>query len=458
MSRYDCDLFVIGAGSGGVSASRRAAAFGARAVVCEEYRVGGTCVIRGCVPKKLFTYAAHFSEDFEDAVGFGWERARPNFDWPTLIANKDAEIDRLNGIYIRMLAAAGVDLVEDRGVLVDPHTVEIGGRTVTAETILIATGARPVRPDVPGIEHAVTSNEAFHLNEFPHRAVVVGGGYIAAEFAGIFNGLGSRVTQLYRGGQILRGFDDDVRATLAREISRKGVDLRVESQVARIDAAGRRLEVTLKGGDVIAADLVMYATGREPNTSGLGLAAAGVEIDDAGAVKVDRHSRTSVPNIYAIGDVTNRMNLTPVAINEGRAFAETLYAGRPRFLDYTNVPHAVFSNPSVGVAGLDEARARERYEAVDVYKSTFRPMKHTLTGRDERTLMKLVVDAATDRVVGVHMVGPDAAEIVQGMGVALTCGATKAQFDATVGIHPSAAEEFVTMREKFVETEVRAAE
>ena len=458
MSRYDYDLFVIGAGSGGVSASRRAAAFGARAVVCEEYRVGGTCVIRGCVPKKLFTYAAHFSEDFEDAVGFGWERARPNFDWPTLIANKDAEIDRLNGIYIRMLVAAGVDLVEDRGVLVDPHTIEIGGRTVTAETILIATGARPVRPDVPGIEHAVTSNEAFHLNEFPHRTVVVGGGYIAAEFASIFNGLGSRVTQLYRGGQILRGFDDDVRATLAREISGKGIDLRVESQVARIDAAGRRLEVTLKGGDVIAADLVMYATGREPNTSDLGLAEAGVDLDDAGAVKVDRYSRTSVPNIYAIGDVTNRMNLTPVAINEGRAFAETLYAGRPRFLDYTNVPHAVFSNPSVGVAGLDEARARERYEAVDVYKSTFRPMKHTLTGRDERTLMKLVVDAATDRVVGVHMVGPDAAEIVQGMGVALTCGATKAQFDATVGIHPSAAEEFVTMRERFVEAEVRAAE
>ena len=458
MSRYDYDLFVIGAGSGGVSASRRAAAFGARAVVCEEYRVGGTCVIRGCVPKKLFTYAAHFSEDFEDAVGFGWERARPNFDWPTLIANKDAEIDRLNGIYIRMLVAAGVDLVEDRGVLVDPHTIEIGGRTVTAETILIATGARPVRPDVPGIEHAVTSNEAFHLHEFPHRAVVVGGGYIATEFAGIFNGLGSRVTQLYRGGQILRGFDDDVRATLAREISGKGIDLRVESQVARIDAAGRRLEVTLKSGDVIAADLVMYATGREPTTSGLGLAEAGVDLDDAGAVKVDRYSRTSVPNIYAIGDVTNRMNLTPVAINEGRAFAETLYAGRPRFLDYTNVPHAVFSNPSVGVAGLDEARARERYEAVDVYKSTFRPMKHTLTGRDERTLMKLVVDAATDRVVGVHMVGPDAAEIVQGMGIALTCGATKAQFDATVGIHPSAAEEFVTMRERFVEAEVRAAE
>ena len=458
MARYDYDLFVIGAGSGGVSASRRAAAFGARAVVCEEYRVGGACVIRGCVPKKLFTYAAHFAEDFEDAVGFGWERARPNFDWPTLIANKDAEIDRLNGIYVRMLAAAGVDLVEDRGVLVDPHTVEIGGRTVTAETILIATGARPFRPDVPGIEHAVTSNEAFHLDEFPRRAVIVGGGYIAAEFASIFNGLGSRVTLLYRGGQILRGFDDDVRTALAREMSKKGVDLRVESQVARIDAAGRRLGVTLESGDAIAADLVMYATGREPNTSGMGLAEAGVELDGAGAVMVDRYSRTSVPNVYAIGDATNRMNLTPVAINEGRAFAETLYAGRPRFLDYTNVPHAVFSNPSVGVAGLDEARARERYEAVDVYRSTFRPMKHTLTGRDELTLMKLVVDAATDRVVGAHMVGPDAAEIVQGMGVALTCGATKAQFDATVGVHPSAAEEFVTMREKFVELEAQAAE
>ncbi len=458
MATYDYDLFVVGAGSGGVSASRRAAAFGAKAVICEEYRVGGTCVIRGCVPKKLFTYAAHFAEDFEDAVGFGWEQARPNFDWPTLIANKDTEIDRLNGIYIRMLNNAGVDLIEDRGVLVDPHTVEIGGKTVTAETILIATGARPFRPEIPGIEHTVTSNEAFHLEEFPRRAVVVGGGYIAVEFAGIFNGLGSHVTQLYRGEQILRGFDDDVRTVLAQEISKKGVDLRVESQVERIDASGRHLEVTLESGDTIAADLVMYATGRNPNTSDMGLEEVGVELDGKGAVRVDRYSKTSVPNIYAIGDVTNRMNLTPVAINEGRAFAENLYAGRPRFLDYTNVPHAVFSNPSVGVAGLSEARAREQYEAVDIYKSMFRPMKHTLTGRNERTLMKLVVDASTDRVVGVHMVGPDAAEIVQGMGIALTCGATKAQFDATVGIHPSAAEEFVTMREKFMEFEAKAAE
>ncbi len=458
MAMYDYDLFVVGAGSGGVSASRRAAAFGAKVVICEEYRVGGTCVIRGCVPKKLFTYAAHFAEDFEDAVGFGWERARPNFDWPALIANKDTEIDRLNGIYIRMLNNTGVDLIEDRGILVDPHTIEIGGKTITAETILIATGARPFRPGIPGIEHTVTSNEAFHLEEFPRRAVVVGGGYIAVEFAGIFNGLGSHVTQLYRGEQILRGFDDDVRAILAQEISKKGIDLRVESQVERIDASGQHLEVTLESGDTIVADLVMYATGRNPNTSDMGLEEVGVELDGKEAVRVDRYSKTSVPNIYAIGDVTNRMNLTPVAINEGRAFAESLYAGRPRFLDYTNVPHAVFSNPSVGVAGLSEARAREQYEAVDIYKSMFRPMKHTLTGRDERTLMKLVVDASTDRVVGVHMVGPDAAEIVQGMGIALTCGATKAQFDATVGIHPSAAEEFVTMREKFMEFEAKAAE
>ena len=458
MAKYDYDLFVIGAGSGGVSASRRAAAFGAKAIICEEYRVGGTCVIRGCVPKKLFTYAAHFAEDFEDAVGFGWQQAHPSFDWSTLIANKDAEIDRLNDIYIRMLNNAGVDLIEDRGVLVDAHTVEVGGKTVTAETILIATGARPFRPDIPGIEHTITSNEAFHLEDFPQRAIVVGGGYIAVEFAGIFNGLGSQVTQLYRGEQILRGFDDDVRHTLADEIGKKGIDVRVESDVQRIDKKDQHLDVTLNSGDIIAAHLVMYATGRNPNTDGVGLEEVGVELDGNGAIKVDEYSNTSIPNIYAIGDVTNRMNLTPVAINEGRAFAETLYAKQPRSLDYTNVPHAVFSNPSVGVSGLSEARARQQYGEVDIYKSKFRPMKHTLTGRDEQTLMKLIVDAATDRVVGVHMVGPDAAEIVQGMGIALTCGATKAQFDATIGIHPSSAEEFVTMRERVAEIEAVAAE
>jgi len=458
MAKYDYDLFVIGAGSGGVSASRRAAVFGAKAIICEEYRVGGTCVIRGCVPKKLFTYAAHYAEDFEDAVGFGWQEAHPGFDWPTLIANKDAEIDRLNGIYIKMLNNAGVDLIEDRGVLIDPHTVEVGGKTVTAETILVATGARPFQPDFPGVEHTITSNEAFHLEELPQRAVVVGGGYIAVEFAGIFNGLGSQVTQLYRGEQILRGFDDDVRGMLAEEIGKKGIDLRVESQVERIEKSDGKLEVTISGGETISADIVMYATGRNPNTDGVGLTEAGVELDEKGAIKVDQYSKTSVANIYAVGDVTNRMNLTPVAINEGRAFAETLYANQPRSVDYANIPHAVFSNPSVGVSGLSEARARQQYDAVDIYKSRFRPMKHTLTGRDEQTLMKLIVDVATDRVVGVHMVGPDAAEIVQGMGIALTCGATKAQFDATIGIHPSAAEEFVTMREKVADIEAVAVE
>ena len=458
MAKYDYDLFVIGAGSGGVSASRRAAAFGAKAIICEEFRVGGTCVIRGCVPKKLFTYAAHYAEDFEDAVGFGWQQAHPGFDWSTLIANKDAEIDRLNGIYIRMLNNAGVDLIEDRGILVDPHTVAVGGKTITAETILVATGAQPFRPEIPGVEYTITSNEAFHLEELPQRAVVVGGGYIAVEFAGIFNGLGSQVTQLYRGEQILRGFDDDVRAMLAEEIGKKGIDLRVESQVERIDKSGGHLDVTLSGGESIAADIVMYATGRNPNTAGMGLEDSGVELDDKGAIKVDQFSKSSVPNIYAVGDVTNRMNLTPVAINEGRAFAETFYAKQPRSVDYANVPHAVFSNPSVGVSGLSEARARQQYDAIDIYKSRFRPMKHTMTGRDEQTLMKLIVDVATDRVVGVHMVGPDAAEIVQGMGIALTCGATKAQFDATIGIHPSAAEEFVTMREKVAELESVAAE
>ena len=458
MVKFDYDLFVIGAGSGGVSASRRAAAFGAKAIICEEFRVGGTCVIRGCVPKKLFMYAAHYAEDFEDAVGFGWQQAHPGFDWPTLIANKDAEIDRLNGIYIRMLNNAGVDLIEDRGVLIDPHAVEVGGKTITAETILVATGAQPFRPDIPGVEHTITSNEAFHLQELPQRAVVVGGGYIAVEFAGIFNGLGSQVTQLYRGEQILRGFDDDVRAMLAEEIGKKGIDLRVESQVERIDKSDGHLDVTLSGGESIAADIVMYATGRNPNTAGMGLEDSGVELDDKGAIKVDQFSKSSVPNIYAVGDVTNRMNLTPVAINEGRAFAETLYAKQPRSVDYANVPHAIFSNPSVGVSGLSEARARQQFDAIDIYKSRFRPMKHTMTGRDEQTLMKLIVDVASDRVVGVHMVGPDAAEIVQGMGIALTCGATKAQFDATIGIHPSAAEEFVTMREKVAELESVAAE
>ena len=346
-----------------------------------------------------------------------------------------------------MLNNTGVDLIEDRGILVDPHTIEIGGKTITAETILIATGARPFRPGIPGIEHTVTSNEAFHLEEFPRRAVVVGGGYIAVEFAGIFSGLGSHVTQLYRGEQILRGFDDDVRAILAQEISKKGIDLRVESQVERIDASGQHLEVTLESGDTIVADLVMYATGRNPNTSDMGLEEVGVELDGKGAVRVDRYSKTSVPNIYAIGDVIGRVQLTPVAIAEGMCIAYNLFNGEQRRVDYANIPTAIFCQPNIGTVGPTEEEARQRHPALTVYESAFKPLKHTLSGRAERTMMKLLVDGADDRVVGVHMCGPDAGEIIQGLGVALTAKATKADFDATIGIHPTAAEEFVTMRE-----------
>ncbi len=457
MTDFDFDLFVIGAGSGGVSASRRAAAHGARAGICEEYRVGGTCVIRGCVPKKLLTYAAHLAEDAEDAAGYGWSVAPPSFDWATLIANKDREIDRLNGIYLGMLEGAGVSLIEGRAELKDRHTLDIGGRQVRAETILIATGARPWTPEVPGIEHAISSNEAFHLETLPDRVVVVGGGYIAVEFAGIFHGLGSRVSQLYRGEQILRGFDRDVRDALAGEMLGRGIDLRLDCQVARIGHQDGHFVVTTVQDDVIETDLVMYATGRRPNVQGLGLEALGVDTGEGGAIVVDDFGRTSVDNIYAIGDVTDRMNLTPVAINQGRAFADTVYGGAPRTIDYRFVPSAVFSNPSVGSAGLTEEEARASFD-VDIYKSSFRPMKATLSGRQERTMMKLIVDAKSDRVLGAHMVGPDAAEIIQGIGVALTCGATKAQFDATVGVHPSAAEEFVTMREKYVAEEAKAAE
>lgn len=448
MAGYDYDLFVIGAGSGGVRASRMAAAHGARVAICEESRVGGTCVIRGCVPKKLLVYASQFADEFEDSAGFGWTIEGRRFSWPRLIAAKNAEIARLNGVYLRLLEDAGVELVPERGVLEDPHTVRLGERRVSAETILVATGSWPNLPDIPGIGHAVTSNEALELAALPERLAIVGGGYIATEFAGIFNGLGSRVTLLYRGQQILRGFDDDVRDTLADEMRKRGVDLRVRANVAGIDRTDGGYALRLREGGTVEADLVLYATGRRPNTAGLGLEAAGVELDAAGAVVVDAYSRTSQPSIYAVGDVTDRLNLTPVAIKEGAAFADTVFGGRPTRPDHELVPSAVFSQPAVATVGLTETAARERLGAVDVYRSTFRPMKHTLSGRDERTMMKLVVDPASDRVVGCHMVGPDAAEIIQGLAVALKCGATKAQFDATVGIHPTAAEEFVTMRER----------
>jgi len=456
--RYDYDLFVIGAGSGGVAASRRAAAHGAKAGIAEDDRVGGTCVIRGCVPKKLLTYAAHYADDFEDAAAYGWTLGPARFDWATLIANKDKEIDRLNGIYIRMLKNAGVALHEARAVVVDPHTIELAGKRITAETILLATGARPVKPNIPGADLAITSNEAFHLPTLPRRVVMVGGGYIAVEFAGIFNGVGADVTQLYRGEQILRGFDRDIRDTLAGQLRTAGIDLRLKTDVVRIEKRGGALALALTSGGEIEADCVMMATGRKPNTAGLGLEAAGVAIDGEGAVKVDEWSRSGAPSVYAIGDVTNRMNLTPIAINEGRAFADTLYGKRPRKLDYANVPSAVFSHPPVGTVGLSEEAARERFGDIDIYKATFRPMKHTLTGRDEKTMMKLVVDAKTDKVLGAHMVGADAPEIIQGVAIGLICGATKAQFDATVAIHPSAAEEFVTMRDKWVPPAAKAAE
>src|SRR5579885_390223 len=406
MPRFDFDMFTIGAGSGGVASSRRAGSYGARVGICEESRVGGTCVIRGCVPKKLLVYGAQFADAFADSVGFGWEPQTPKFDWRKLIANKDAEIDRLNGIYKKLLADSGVALFESHGRLVDPHTVEVGGKRYTAETILIETGAHPVVPDLPGIEHAVTSNEALELDELPRRIVIVGGGYIAVEFAGIFATLGSEVTIIIRGDDLLRGFDDDIRVALALEMRARGITIRPRCQVTRIERRGAGLAVATTSGEEIAADRIMYATGRRPNTRNLGLAEAGVLLDGKVAVAVDEGSRRSVANIYAVGDVTDRLKLTPVAIAEGRALAETLFNGNPMTVDHATVPTAVFSQPPVGTVGLTERAARERYGAVDVYRTRFKPMKNILAGREERTMMKLVVDRKSDRVLGCHMVAP----------------------------------------------------
>ena len=447
MSDYDFDLFVIGAGSGGVRASRMCSGHGARVAVAEERYLGGTCVNVGCIPKKLFVYASHFSEDFEDAAGYGWSVGEPTFDWRALLANKDREIERLNGIYARLLDAAGVTRIEGRARLLDAHRVEVGGRVYSAEHMLLAPGGWPHFPDIPGIEHAISSNEAFHLEDLPERAIVVGGGYIAVEFAGIFHGLGVRTTQLYRGPLFLRGFDDDVRRTLADEMRKRGIDLRFDARVERIERSAGALVATLGDGTALEADRILYATGRRPLTADLGLEEVGVELDAAGAIVVDEYSRSSVPNIWAIGDVTDRIQLTPVAIHEGMALAETLFGGRPTRPDHIDVASAVFSQPPIGTVGLSEAQARERYGEVEIYRSRFRPLKHTLTGRDEQTLMKLVVERESRRVVGAHMVGPDAGEITQGIAIAVKLGATKEQFDRTIGIHPTAAEEFVTMRE-----------
>lgn len=451
MSGFDYDLFVIGAGSGGVRAARVAARHGARVAVAEEYRVGGTCVIRGCVPKKLFVYASKFAEEFEDAVGFGWTSEKVSFDWSTLVENKDKEIDRLNRAYIRNLETAGAELMQERAVVEEPNAVRLAsGRRITARYILVATGAASFVPrHLPGHDLAITSNEAFHLERLPSRIVIVGGGYIAVEFAGIFSGLGVETVLVYRGEQILRGFDDDIRGHLAGEMKKKGIELRTQSDVSAIQRSGDGVRVTLNDGATFGAGQIMFATGRIPNVLGLGLDQAGVELTPHMAVKVDDYSRSSVPSIYAVGDVTNRVNLTPVAIREGHAFADTVFGGKDVKVDYSLIPTAVFSQPEIGTVGLTETQAREAFRAVDIYKTSFRPMKHTLSGRDERMLMKLVVDGETDRVLGCHICGPDAGEMAQLLGISVRLGAKKSDFDATMAVHPTAAEELVTLREKW---------
>jgi glutathione reductase (NADPH) len=451
VSRYDFDLFTIGAGSGGVRASRVCATYGAKVAVAEERYFGGTCVNVGCIPKKLFSYAAHYREDFHDAAGFGWTVPEPTFHWPTLVANKDKEIARLNGIYERILANAGVTVLKNRATIIDPHQVECGGKTYSAKHILVATGSWPTVPGIPGKELAITSNEAFFLPELPKSAIVVGGGYIAVEFASIFNGLGVKTTLVYRGKRLLRGFDAELGAKLAEEMTKKGVAIRFESDLASLAKSADGITATFKDGSVMETGVVMYATGRKPNTRNLGLEAAGVNLATDGAIQVNKYLQSSVPSIHALGDVTNRINLTPVATAEGMALAKTLFRSEPTEMDYDNIPTAIFAIPNLATVGLSEEAAKERGHVVDIYKTGFRALKHTLSGSEEKTFMKLVVDASTQKVLGAHMMGADAGEIIQGIAIAIKCGATKAQFDSTIGIHPTAAEEFVTLREKFTQ-------
>ncbi len=445
--QYDYDLFVIGAGSGGVRASRMAASFGARVAVAEDRYMGGTCVNVGCVPKKLYVYASQFANAFKDARGFGWDSSQPDFHWPTLRDNKIDEISRLNGVYNNMLDNAGVEIINGRARFVDQHTVEVNGTHYTADKIIIATGSWPFIPDVPGKEHAIDSNQVFDLDEFPKRMLVVGGGYIAVEFAGIFNGLGAQTTQLYRGPLFLRGFDQDIREFAAKEITASGVDLRFNSNIRTIEKqADGSLLAELEDGSKLEADCILYATGRKPHLQQLGFDKINVELTESGFIKVDKNYQTSEANIYALGDVTGGMELTPVALAEGMAFAKTFYNNQPTQVDYDCIPTAVFCQPNIGTCGLTEEEARDKYGEITVFESNFRAMKHTIGGRQERTYMKLIVDKQSDRVVGIHMVGEDAGEIIQGMAVAMKAGATKANFDSTIGIHPTAAEEFVTMR------------
>jgi glutathione reductase (NADPH) len=458
MAEYDVDLFVIGGGSGGVRAARIAAQHGARVMVAEEYRLGGTCVIRGCVPKKLLVYAARFRGEFEDATGYGWNLSHATFDWPTLIANKDKEIARLEAAYTATLDRAGVKIVKTRAAFVDAHTVQLASaERVRAAHILISTGGTPgFGEPIPGIEHVISSNEAFHLAELPPRVVIQGGGYVALEFATIFAGLGSEVRVVYRGENILRGFDEDVRHHVRMDMEKRGVRVVTGCKVTGVERGSARLSVHLSNGNHVPADCVMFATGRVPNIAKLGLQQAGVEIAKNGGIAVDEYSRTSAPNVYAVGDVTNRINLTPVAIREGHAFADTVFGGKPTAVDHGNVPTAVFCDPEVGAVGLTEAEARERLAQTDIYKAMFKPLKATLSGRDTTVLLKLVVDGLSGRVVGCHLVGEAAAEMVQMAAIAVKMRATKADFDATMALHPTAAEELVTMHTRTA-TYTRAA-
>ena len=447
MADYDYDLFVIGAGSGGVRAARIASGHGARVAIAEEQQVGGTCVIRGCVPKKLLVYGAHFAEDLEDARRFGWDVGTPTFDWPTLRDNVLSEVARLNSIYTENLGNAKVEVMLDRAVLLDAHTLDVGGKKVTADKILIATGARPALPDVPGAEHGITSNEVFHLDHLPRNIVIAGGGYIANEFAGIFNEFGTKVTLLLRGDTLLRGYDQSLRERLHLISQVKGINFRFNAGFEKIEKidGGVRIHTT-NGQEPLEAELLLYAIGRPPNSEGLGLDTVGVKVDQLGAVVVDENSRTSVDNIYAVGDVTNRVQLTPVAIREGHAFADSVFGGKPWHVDYDCIPSAVFSHPPIASVGMTESEARTKLGSVKVYTSDFRAMKNVLADRNERALYKLVCDAATERVVGAHIIGPDAAEIMQALAICVKAGLTKQQLDATVAIHPTMAEELVLMK------------
>jgi len=458
MSSFDYDLYVIGGGSGGVRMARMSATYGARVALAEERWLGGTCVNVGCVPKKLLVFASHFREDFHDAAGYGWSVGKTGFDWSKLIANKNAEIERLNGVYAKLLANAGVQVHEGRAVLLDPNTVEVNGKRHRARHIVIATGGKPERPIQPGNELGYVSDDLFFLPDLPKRVLMVGGGYISVEFAGIFHGLGAETSVIYRGPKLLRGFDEDLRDFLGEEMAKKGITLIFNQIIDRTERKDSELEVTFSDGSKKRFDAIAYAIGRKPYTDGLGLEEAGVAMSEAGVIKVDAYSRTNVPSIYALGDITDRVPLTPVAIAEAMALSRTLFLDEPTPMDHSNIPSAVFSQPPIASVGLTEAEARQRYGALDIYRSSFRPMRHTLSGNQEKTLMKLVVARASQKVVGAHLAGLDTPEMLQGIAVAIKAGATKRDFDSTVGIHPTSAEEFVTMREAVAEPQRQAAE